>query len=83
MDTYCPFCGEPIDIAEFHHPPDARTCEEATADFRRFGCGWTEGSRCTAQAIDPQAAAATRAAMGHSPHPEDWAGEAATALGRR
>lgn len=37
MDVYCPVCGEPVDIAEFHYV-EAMTYKQAYRGFQKIGC---------------------------------------------
>ena len=83
MDIYCGRCGEPWDHDSLHevwseNEDRMMSYQEATAAFRRLGCGAMEGLDRTVCAIDPTSTAAliAQASMELSDYGDDWAADA-------
>lgn len=70
-DVHCRFCGEPCDTGEFHF--DSSGYAAAAVAFKKFGCGFSIRTRCTASVVSPRAAEIAAVVQSLGAETDDWA----------
>jgi hypothetical protein len=62
QDIYCPVCGEPTELSEFHEV-EGMTFKQATDKFYEVGCEVVYGTKCEKPASSRQSLRAEASSM--------------------